>query len=81
MGTIRRGGQVWRSRHHYCALMGVVGEGAQGFLSGARGGGEKVSITLESIGMMGSPELFEVGCSMPYFSLKKFRGGMMLVCY
>jgi len=34
--------------------MDVVGEGAQGFWSGARGGGEKVSTMLVLIGMMGS---------------------------
>jgi len=32
---------------------GVVGEGAQGFWSGARWGGEKVSAMLVSIGMVG----------------------------
>ena len=41
IGTVGRGGRVWRSHHHYCARMGVVGEGAQGFWSGARGGGRK----------------------------------------
>ena len=39
MGTVGGGGRV-------CALMGVVGEGAQGLWLGARGGGEKVSITV-----------------------------------
>jgi len=47
--------------------VGVFGEGLQGFWLGARGGGEKVSITLVLIGTMGSPEFFDVGCSMPYF--------------
>ena len=33
--------------HHHCsAPMGVAGERAQGFWSGARGGGEKVSIVM-----------------------------------
>jgi hypothetical protein len=48
-GTVGRGGRVQRSHHrHYCAHMGVVGEGAQGFWSGARarGGGENVSTML-----------------------------------
>ena len=67
MGTVGRGGRIWRSHRHCCARMGVVGEGAQGFWSGARGGGEKVSITLVLIGTMGSPEFFDVGCLTPYF--------------
>ena len=41
MGTVGCSGQIRRSHHHYCARMGVVGEGAQGFWSGARGGGRK----------------------------------------
>jgi hypothetical protein len=41
MGTVGRGDQIRRSHHHYCARMGVVGEGAQGFWSGARGGEKK----------------------------------------
>jgi len=53
MGTVGRGGRIRRSHRHCCALMGVVGEGAQGFWSGARGGGEKVSTMLVSIGTMG----------------------------
>jgi hypothetical protein len=53
-GTVGRGGRVRRShRRHYCARMGVVGEGSQGFWSGARGGGEKVSTMLVSIGTLG----------------------------
>jgi hypothetical protein len=52
MGTVGRSGQTRRSHHHYCACMGVIGEGAQGFWSGARGGGEKVSTMLVSIGTM-----------------------------
>ena len=52
--------------------MGVVSEGAQGFWLGARRGGEKVSITLESIGTLGSPEFFDVGCSTPYLSVKNY---------
>ena len=50
-------------------------KGGQGFWSGARGGGEKVSITLVSIEAMGSPECFGVGCSTPYFSVQKYGGG------
>jgi hypothetical protein len=53
MGTIGRGGRLWCSHHHCCTCMGVFGEGAQGFWSGARGGGEKVSTMLVSIGTMG----------------------------
>ena len=74
MGTVGRGGRIRRSHHHCCALMGVVGEGVQGFWSGARGGGEKVSTMLVSIGMMGSPEFFDVGCLTP-FSPRKRMGG------
>ena len=82
MGTVLgRGGRIWRSHRHYCARMGVVGEGAQRFWSGARGGGEKVSTMLVLIGTMGGPELFDVGCSTHYFSVKKYGGGMMVVCY
>ena len=44
MGTIGRGGRIRHSHRHCDALMGVVGEGAQGLWSGVR---EKVSITLE----------------------------------
>ena len=42
-----------------------------------RRGGEK-STMLVAIGMVG---IFDVGCSTPYFSVKKYGGGMMLVCY
>jgi len=55
MGIFGRGGRVRRSHRHYCARMGVVGEGAQGFWSGVRGGGEKVSTMLVSIGTVGVP--------------------------
>ena len=41
MGTVGRGGRIRRSHRHLCTRMGVVGEGAQGFWSGARGGGRK----------------------------------------
>jgi hypothetical protein len=41
MGTVGRGGRVWRSHHHYCARMGGDGEGALGFWLGVRGGGGK----------------------------------------
>ena len=42
MGTVGRGGRVRRSHRHYCPLMvGDVGEGVQGFWSGARGGEKK----------------------------------------
>ena len=54
MGTVGRGGRIQCSGCHYCARVGVVGEGAQGFWSGARGGGEKAStmLVLVSIGTM-----------------------------
>jgi hypothetical protein len=83
MGTVGRGGRIRRSRRHVVARMGVVGEGAQGFWSRARGGGEKVSTMLVSIGMMCIPEFFHVGRMTPYFSMKKYGNGrgMMLVCY
>jgi hypothetical protein len=61
--------------------MDVVGEGTQGFWLGARGGEEIVSMILVSIGTMGCPEFFDVDCLMPYFSMKKYGGGMILVCY
>ena len=80
MGTVGRGGRIRRSHCHRCSRMGVVGEGAQGFWSGARGGGEKVSTMLVLIGTMGGPEFFDVGHLTPYFSMKKYGGGMMLVC-
>jgi len=31
MGTVGSGGQIWHSHCHYCAHMGVTGEGAQVF--------------------------------------------------
>ena len=59
MGTVGRGGRIRHSHRHVVARMGVVGEGAQGFWSGARGGGEKVSTMLVSIGtVVDSPESF-----------------------
>jgi hypothetical protein len=38
MDTVGSGGRIQRSNCHYIARMGVVGEGVQGFWSGARGG-------------------------------------------
>ena len=81
MGTVGHGGQVWHSHGHYCAQMGVVGEGAQGFLSGVRGGGRK---SVHNVGVdrdSGLTLIFDVGCSMHYFSVKKNDGVTMLVCY
>jgi hypothetical protein len=53
MGTVGHGGPIRCSHHHYCTRMGVVGEGAQGIWSGARGGGEKVSMVMVMIGTLG----------------------------
>ena len=58
MGTVGRGaGQIRRSHRHYCAHMGmgvvVVGEGAQRFWLGARGGEEKLSMVMVVIGTLG----------------------------
>ena len=82
MGTVGRGCRVWCSHHHYCTSVGVVGEGAQGFWLGARGGGRKI---VHNVGVdrdtAGLTLIFDVGCLMPYFSVKKYGGGMMLVCY
>ena len=44
--------QIWHSHHQHHACMGVVGEGAQGFWLGARGGGEKVSMVVVLIGSL-----------------------------
>ena len=52
MGTVGCGGPMWCSHHHYCTCMGVVGEGAQGIWSGARGRGEKVSMVMGMIGTL-----------------------------
>jgi hypothetical protein len=41
MGTVGRGGQIRRSHRHCCALVGVIGEGTQGFLVGSKRGGRK----------------------------------------
>ena len=49
--------------------------GPKGFDQEREGGEEKVSITLASIGTMGSPEFFDVGCSTRYFFMKKYGGG------
>jgi hypothetical protein len=53
--AVLMGGQNQRSHCQGDARthMGVVGEGVQGFWSGARGGGEKVSIVVVLIGSMG----------------------------
>ena len=41
MDTAGSGGLIWWFCCHCDACMGVVGDGLQGFWSGARGGGEK----------------------------------------
>ena len=53
MGTVGIADQIQRSHHQDVACMGVVGEGAQGFWSGARGGGEKVCMVMVPIGSLG----------------------------
>ena len=57
MGTVGCSGQILRSHRHYCAHMGmgvvVVGEGAQRFWLGARGGEEKLSMVMVVIGTLG----------------------------
>jgi len=75
MGTVGRGGQIRQFHRHVVVRMGDFNEGAQRFWLGARGRGEKVSITLVSIGTIGSSEFFDVGCSTSYFSVKKYGGG------
>jgi hypothetical protein len=80
IGTVGRGGQI---RHPPPSLLRSHGccrwEGAR-FWSGARGGGEKVPMVLVVIRTLGWPQFFDVGCLRPYFSVKKYGGGMMLVC-
>ena len=80
MGTVGRSGQVLRSHRHYCAHMGVLGEGAQGFWPGARGGGRKSFHGDGGDRDTGLTPIFRC-CLMPYFSVKKYGGGMMVVCY
>ena len=41
MDTFGSNDQIWQFHHHGCTCIGVVSERAQGFWSGARGGGEK----------------------------------------
>ena len=81
MGTVGHGGRIRRSHRHVSLAWVFLVRGHKGFGREQEGGGEKVSTTLVSIGTMGSPEFFNVGCSKPYFSVKKYVGGMMLVCY
>jgi hypothetical protein len=75
--------------HHHCsAPMGVAGERAQGFWSGARGGGEKVSIvmvmdrvarltTIFWCVMFNALFLHEKVCSVK----NNGGGGMILMCF
>jgi hypothetical protein len=54
-----------------------------GFWSGARGGGRK---SVHNVGVdrdtAGLTLIIDVGYSTPYFSVKKYGGGgMMVVCY
>ena len=75
LGTVGRGGRIWRSHCHYCACMGVVGEGAQGFWSGGRGGGRK---SVHNVGVdrdIGLTLIFDVGCSPPFLLHEKVWGG------
>ena len=81
MGTIGRSGQIRRSNRHYCARMGVVGEGLQRFWSGARGGGRK---SVHNVGVdrdCGLTLTFLCGLFNALFLGEKYEGGMMLVCY
>ena len=64
IGTVGCGGRVQRSHRHYCARMGVVVEGAQGFWSGAREGRQSV----HNVGVdrdTGLTLIFHVCCLMP----------------
>ena len=75
MGTIGRSGQIWRSNRHYCARMGVVGEGAQGFWSGAKGGGRK---SVHNVGVDrdgGLTLTFRCGLFDALFLREKVSGG------
>jgi hypothetical protein len=53
IGTVGSSGQILQCHHNGDACMGAVGERAQGFWSGARGGGEKVSMPMVLIGSLG----------------------------
>ena len=48
---------------------------------GSKRGGRK---SVHNVGVdrdtAGLTLIFDVGCSTPYFSVKKYGGGMMLVC-
>ena len=75
MGTVGRGGRIWRSHRHYGTFMGVVGEGAQGFWSGARGGG---GISVHNVGVdrdTGLTLIFQCGMFDALFLLEKVWGG------
>jgi hypothetical protein len=82
MGTVLgRGGRIRRSHRHYCARMGVVGEGLQRFGSGASGGGRK---SVHNVGVdrdCGLTLTFLCGLFNALFLGEKYEGGMMLVCY
>ena len=53
-------------------------EGARVLVGGMRGGVKKCPWWWWCLGW---PQFFDVGCLMPYFSMKKYGGGTMLVCY
>jgi hypothetical protein len=57
MSTVGYGGQTQQFRCHGCTCTGVVGEGAQGFWSGVREGGEKVTMVMVLIGSLVEAEM------------------------
>ena len=50
---VSRASRIWSFRCHGCALMGVVGEGAQGVLVANERGGGEVSLVVVTIGSRG----------------------------
>ena len=78
-------------KSQFAALMGAVGSGGriQRFVLSVRGckgfgreqeGGRKSVHGGGGDRVTGLTLIFDVGCSMPYFSVKKYGGGMMLIC-
>ena len=50
---VLRAGQIWLFCRRCDTLMGVIGEGVKGYWSQTRGGGEKVSMVVVTIGSRG----------------------------